>query len=207
MGLGTFWVIAPDVVAAPDLFPLNDGDMYRYDTGLIINVSWTSNEPNLPNLLAKVAFTRRTPDLGRLSEQRPDHRPDRAARLVRPDLQEVLTPPALLIGARDAVGFGRAVISSYQGYRPFGSTQPSYQGTVETSTADSRSRGHDRPAWDVRHGPGPVTTRFSDDRPAFGEEEVVFWFAKGIGPVQIQLPGAAQPAHLVELSVGGITSR
>ncbi|HZN64776.1 MAG TPA: hypothetical protein VFB66_05710, partial [Tepidisphaeraceae bacterium] len=48
--LGTFWVVAPDVIDASSSFPLNDGDVYHYDTGLVLTVDRTTAEPNLAPL-------------------------------------------------------------------------------------------------------------------------------------------------------------
>src|SRR5262249_21269240 len=121
-------------VSAAALFPLNDGDVYHYDTGLVLTVERTTTEPNLGSVeVAKLTFTLG----GRTFGFYLDDLQNPLAKAGEFDLQGeqvVFTTPMLLIAPRDNVGVVRPVVGPITGYAPYGSTTPTYQRTAETVT-------------------------------------------------------------------------
>ena len=199
--LGTFWVAAPDVVAAAELFPLRNADVYHFDPGLALTVERTSTEPNLPLAIAKVAFTAdgatsgiyfdiRQGQLGKLGEF------DDAG-------QEIFDLPVALIGTRDALGTVRPVLGTFTGHEPFGSTQPSYQGIAETTTAIAEHVRLQTPLGFFNTVRVPITNAFSNTRNESGTELLEFWFANNVGPVAIRLGAGAPMRLLVDATVNG----
>ncbi len=202
--LGTFWVWVPDVVAAASLFPLNQGDVYRYDSGLVLTVERTLVEPNVAPLeTAKVTFAL----AGRTWGIYFDDRDARLAKLgafetVGSDWQEVFAAPVLLIDDRDALGTVRPASGTYVGYVPFGAPTAAYQGLAETTTEIAERERVTVPLGGFDAVRIPITTRFNDTRPQQGEVRIEFWFAEGVGPVAIRFDNAI-PAGLVAATVGG----
>jgi hypothetical protein len=201
--LGTFWVASPDVVTANDLFPLNDGDTYRYDSGLVLTVSHTANEPNFaPQSIVRLTFL----SLGSTTGIYFEANAMQLRQLGSFDIdhaQERFDSGVLWIDARDQVGVVRPVTDSYLGYRPYGVSAPSYTGIAEVTTRIGE-RGvvtTGRGSFDTVRV--PVTTMFASTIPSWGEEQLELWLADGVGPVQIRLVAGYPPARLVEATVAG----
>lgn len=201
--LGTFWVASPDVVTATDLFPLNDGDTYRYDSGLVLTVSHTAIEPNFaPQMIVKVIFASLGNTTGIYFEQNASQLRQLGSFDV--DLsQERFDTGVLWIDARDSIGSVRPVTDTYLGYMPYGASLVGYTGIAQVTTrlAERVVVTTVRGSFDTVRV--PVTTAFATTFPTYGQEQIEFWFADGVGPVQIRLGAGFPPTRLVEATVAG----
>jgi hypothetical protein len=201
--LGTFWVQVPDVVAAAELFPLYDTDVYHYDTGMVVTVARSTTEPNIgPTEVAKVTFELNGNTWGTYFDVTQSKLAMRGS-FVDPGWQEVFATSVLLVDARDGVGTVHQGVGTYAGYLPLGSTTVGYQGLAEVTT-ELADRGHiTAPLGTFNTLHVPITTHFNNSWPSQGDERVEFWFAAGIGPVAIRLPGNPITALLVTATVNG----
>ena len=131
--LGTFWVTAPDVVASEAIFPLYDGDEYRYDSGLVVKVVRTTEEPNFASAeVAKVVFLRNGLEFG-LYLDNLEIALKKLGDFDSVGFQEILGTPVLLASPREAVGTTRPAIGSTAVYEPFGSTTIDHEEIVATT--------------------------------------------------------------------------
>jgi hypothetical protein len=202
-GLGTFWIASPDVVTADDLFPLNDGDLYRYDSGLVLSVSHTAIEPNFaPQMIVRLTFASLGSTTGYYFEANASQLRQLGSFDINRD-QERFDSGVLWIDARDQIGTVRPVTDQYLGYRPFGVSVVGYTGIAQVTTriAERVVVSTIRGSFDTVRV--PVTTAFASTIPSYGEEQIEFWFADGVGPVQIRLAPGFPPVRLVEATVGG----
>ncbi len=213
--LGTFWVVAPDVVSSSDLFPLNAGDSYRYDSGLVVTVEQTASEPNIaPLLVAKVTFTRDNSTFG-IYFDNSMNQVSKVGDFRVSVAQRVLETQILLIGARDAVGTTRLGVSTYDGFVPFppttslgtGSTSmPEFQGLSVQSTEIAERVRLTVPLGAFNTVRVPTVNDYTETSQQTGEvtgqERVELWLAMGVGPVAIRFDNGPLE-ELVEATVNG----
>ncbi len=201
--LGTYWAIAPDVVDADTLWPLNDGDTYTFDSGLTLTVTRTATEPNLAPLpVAKITLEFGGRTFGWYLDDR-NARLGRLGTFVAPDFQEVFDTSLLLVDTRDRIGLVRPVATTFRGFAPFGQTTVGYRGiTAITTTIAARERiGTLLGSFDTIRVPTQMTWNNSDLEQ--GEEQLEFWFARRVGPVALRLSATGPVLRLVEGTVGG----
>lgn len=200
--LGTFWVIAPDVVDAASLFPLGNGDVYTFDTGLSMSVQRTASEPNLaPTTVAKIAFTGPGAGGGLYFD-------DAAGQLAlagsfRAAAQFVFDDAAQLIDARDDVGTVRPVATGFAGYAPFGQTTPDRRGLAAVTTTIV-----DRATVAVPLGAAAtvhvlVRTRRTADDGSVTDDLLELWCAPDVGPIAMRLADGGVVHSLVSATVAG----
>ena len=200
--LGVFWVVAPDIVSAAALWPLNHGDTYRFDSRMVITVEHTSIEPNFsPRTVIKVTLTR----TGRTSGYYFDTNGGQLLLLGTFEItdQQILTAsPVLLIDRRDAIGTIRPVTGTILGFVPYGSSNVGFQGLSRTTTNLAERQ-------DLTLGLGifhtvrvPVRNELSVGGGLVDTSDIQFWLAEDVGPVQIRF-GTSNVTRLVSGTVAG----
>ncbi len=202
--LGVFWVVAPDVVAADDMFPLHAGDVYRFASGLVLRVERTFVEPNLaPSEVAKVTLTRTVRPFGLYFDDS-SHQLAKLGEFEAGQWQEIFTSPVPLLSERDHLGTSRGIIRTCTGHIPFGSPQVSYEHLIETRTEVAERLRLSTPlgAFDTVH----VPIRTILPIPEAGSL-IEFWFAAGVGPVAIRFDDSHGRDPLVEATVAGVPVR
>ena len=201
-GLGAFWVASPDVIAARDLFPLQDNDYYRFESDLIVTVSHTEVEPNFaPDRIVRVTFSHHGRMTGLYFEA--GAAIGQLGRFDVADSQERFDSPLLWLGARDAIGVTRPAVTTLVGCRPYGDTVVAYTGLTEVTTEIAGREWVTGPLGGFDAVRVSVTTRFSTTEPVLGQDFVEFWFAPEVGPVQIRIGREATPLKLVQAVVDG----
>ena len=184
--LGTFWLAAPDVVAPDELFPLGNGDIYLFDTGLVLSVARTTVEPNFEPLeVQKVTFTR----VGFTDGLYLDDSNGNLAMLGRwqvPTYQQRDDIPVLLIADGDPIGYSRVVIGSYLGFSPFGTSIGAYTGLQQVKTRLIKrvsvvtALGY----FDTVHV--RIESQWIETPGGQGADSLDLWLANGVGPVQVR---------------------
>lgn len=201
--LGTFWVLAPDVVTAAELFPLHDGDHYLFDSGLELDVARSTSVPNLNSIdVAELRFSWNEqvsgiyldPSQGLLGKFGEFH---------DPDWQEVYALPAELVGMRDAIGSVRPASVTFAGYVPLGATTATYHGVADVTTALVGRERRRVPLGEFDCVRVQITTRFHNSFAERGETVLTLWLRKGTGPVALQFGDVPLLMGLREATVGG----
>ncbi len=204
LGLGTFWPVSPDLVPASSLLPLNDGDTYTFDSGLVLAVARTSTEPNLPPVdIAKLSFV----ETGRTTAWY--FREDAGAvesygRLEVGIGQEINDSEITVLPAVVQLGARISSVTTYLGYWPFGTSLVAYTGIREETTLVAEKLDVAVPAG-VFPGSYRVvfTSDFRDTQPQQGTRTITMWLAPGVGPVRIQFDQGSV-TDLTQAVVGGM---
>jgi len=200
--LGTFWVIAPDVVAASQLLPLANNDVYHFENGVTLTVQRTTAEPNLSGQsVAKLTIDDGGGQSG-LYFSVAGGALHLLGTFTGTARQEIFDTAVLLIDARDDVGIVRPEATTFVGHEPFGAPAASYQGIAAVTTSlvgHAQIRGPLGLFDTVQVGIGNET---SNTRGVHGDQQLVLWCAFGAGPVLLQSDGE-QPLHLLDATVNG----
>jgi hypothetical protein len=207
MQFATWWVSVPDAIATRDYLPLSDGDVYQYDTGLLLTVAETAVEPNFLGVrMTKLTFS--TPFLF-FEGLYVDYDDQDALSLLgefevaNDNRQERLDGPALLLDAVEVVGVPRSVIYTFDGFIPYGGLVPAYLGTGQATVVVRERTSLVTPAGifdDVVLLEIGVSR--SDSRPRSTSFTLRFWLARNVGPVQLQV-NQDRPHPLAAFTVAG----
>lgn len=195
-GLSAYWValrIKPFVLA--EYLPLRDGDVYEFDTGLVLKIDVTSGEPNLNGPIIKATFVDSLGDFGLYLRRSLVGETFLDGRFsVSESFQELEVVPLLVLPRTAQIGGSLVTASDLVGFQPFGSFIPTFVATEEMQTTlvsagDLQTPvGRFRDVIEVeiiteREGFAPGVTSTSSairDR---------LWLARGVGPVHVWLQG------------------
>ena len=200
--LGAFWVVSPDIVSGTGLFPLGDGDSYRFDTGTILTVARTTTEPNFrPGEIAKLTITEPGSTTGFYFAVA-----GTSLRLLgefdTASYQERLETAATLIGDRDPIGTVRPNVTTLLGYQPYGSSFVRYSGLTRVTSELFAREEVVTPLGVFEAVHVPIDFEYQAPRPGPAARLLELWFAEGIGPVMLRVEsGPVQ--KLVEAEVDG----
>ena len=199
--LGAFWVVSPDIVSGAGLFPLGNGDSYRFDSGTILTVAHTSSEPNFAGTIAKLSITDPGTTTGFYFAV-----PGTSLRLLgefdTSSFQERLETAATLVGDRDPIGTVRPNVTTLLGYRPYGGTFVHYSGLTRITSELFAREQVATPIGVFETVHVPIYFEYQAPRPGPASRLVELWFAEGIGPVMLRFEsGPVQ--KLVEANVDG----
>ena len=204
LGLGTFWVIAPDVVSAAALFPANQGDSYRFASGLELGVARTNAEPNLRSI-----------EIARLDFQAPGRRfglylDDRAERLATlgefdvDELQEVLAVPLPWLEPREAMGTIHRAVGAFTAYAPYGSSTRAHDGVLESVVEIVEREDLVTPAGEFAVVHVVIASVVATTATPRQERRLELWLAEGVGPVAVRIGDSGERDLLVAGTVGGL---
>lgn len=202
--LGTFWPIAPDVVSGGALFPLNDTDTYRFESGLELTVARTATEPNLqPRSVAKATFAGDGASFGLYLDDS-NEQLHALGEFDGVDYQEVLGAAVLWVDSRNAVPMTRRSVSTFDGFAPYGTSPATYQGVADTTITLAERVSLTTPAGVFPAVRITIASRFTTTQPQSGERFLELWLAERVGPVAIRIGNAAQPDLLLGATVAGL---
>jgi hypothetical protein len=200
--LGTFWVIAPDVVAASLLLPLANNDVYHFENGVTLTVQRTTTEPNLSGQsVARLTIDDNGDQTG-LYFSVASGALHLLGSFTGTARQEIFDAAVLLVDARDDVGIRRPEATTFLGYEPFGAPAASYQGIAAVTTSlpgHAQIRGPLGLFDTVQVG---IENETSNTRGVHSDQRLVLWCASGAGPVLLQFDDA-EPLHLLDATVSG----
>jgi hypothetical protein len=201
--LGTFWVAAPDLVSAADLFPLGDGDSYRFDSGLVVTVARTAAEPNIAPLeVAKLTLTRPGRAFGYYLDDRNGELAKVGQWTVRGS-QERNDSPVLLIGAREFIGNSRVEIGTFLGFWPFGTSIVAYTGLEQVTTELAARERIATQAGTFDTVRVRIDTLWTITPGGQGADAMELWLAPGVGPVQLRFDDGLNE-RLRSAVIGGV---
>ncbi|GDY03745.1 hypothetical protein LBMAG49_30740 [Planctomycetota bacterium] len=200
--LGSYWVIAPDVIQGGTVLPLFNNDSYTMDSGLQISVTRPVTEPNVPPSAIKLAFTQNGQTTGYYLADAQDQI-KKLGEFGGTDWQEIYSPEALLLGSRDAVGTIRPAFSTIAGYEPAFAAEVAYEGIVETTTSVLRHETLQTVRGVFRTVVVQIRSRYSNVRNESGDETIELWLADHVGPVAVRMPRQSTIARITQGTVGG----
>lgn len=200
--LGSYWVIAPDVVSGGTLLPLGNNDTYTFDSGLRIDITRPATGGNVPGGSVRFAMTQGNATSGYYLADSGEQI-TKLGEFDGTDWQEIQTPASLLIDSRDAVGSVHPTFATFEGHEPFGAPAVAYQGILETTTAILGRETLQTVRGVFRTVRVQIRSRYSNTRGQTGDDTMDLWLADRVGPVAIRLPGQANLALLTSGTVGG----
>lgn len=202
-GLGTFWTVAPDVVSAHELLPLNDADVYTFDSELSLTVARSTVEPHFaPGEIVVLTFAWQGREWGLYCDDQLGQWNLRGA-FSKSDWQEVTSAPVPLLSARDGRNSQRIGTAVYPGYVPYGGNHVGYQGLAQVTTEVGDRARLQTPLGLFDTDRIVVTQAYSNSWPEQGETRLELWCARGVGPVALRFDDQPLRMNLVAATVGG----
>jgi len=195
-GLSAYWVAVrvADFVLT-DYLPLQDGDYYEYDTGLVLSIKQTTGQPNLNGPVITATFVDSVGDFGWYLRRTFGGETLFEGRFsVTDSFQELVTMPLVILPREALIGDSAETEANLVGFQPFGSFVPSFAASEKMTTTFVSAGSLQTPLGQFRdvievevvserEGMAPGVTATSSlvrDR---------LWLARGIGPVHVSLQG------------------
>ena len=180
---------------------------YEFGNDLTIRVSESTTRPNLAG--TRVTDVSIVGDLVHegLHLDRPAPVVTTVGRFARfTSFQELHSGELTVLPAVSTLGASTRSSTAYAGFEPWGSTAPAYSGT-ETFTVTLLTEGY----LDTPLGRFEDVLEFewlserSDSRPASETRRDRLWLARGVGPVQVDLPRLAPIGRVIRAVAQGRT--
>lgn len=191
----TYWVaVKRQPYWLADYWPLQNGDFYEYDNGVVLQLTQTTAEPQLSQPVIKATFVTATGESGLYLERSEFGETFCLGRFsVAGGFQELETVPLMLLPASAELGASGSSESSSSGYEPYGSMVPTFSVYEQMTTTLVSGGALNTP---LGQYPDVIEIDIVSEREEVGSSGTWnstvrdrLWLARGIGPVHIALQG------------------